>query len=92
MNTLRKPSTLAVALALALVLSVGMLAIFKAKADTPVLQPGAPSEDGIQPEVINGDNPECSDLGHYLPASHDYSLKFDPLLRERRPAPTDTLR
>jgi hypothetical protein len=78
MNTLRKPTTIALALALALMLSVGMLAMFKANADTPVLEAGAPSEDGIQPTVIQGDNPECSDLGNYLPASKDHSLKFDP--------------
>jgi hypothetical protein len=78
MYILRKPTTIAIGLALALVLSVGLLAMFKAEADTPVLEAGAPSEDGIQPTVINGDNPECSDLGDYLPASKDHSLKFDP--------------
>ena len=65
-------------IALALVLTMGALVMFKAKADPPVLQPGAPSEDGIQPTVIPGDNPQCSDLGNYLPASGDHSLKFDP--------------
>jgi len=82
MYSLRKPTVIAVALGLAIVLTMGMLTIFKANAVTPVLQAGVPSEDGIQPEVINGDNPECSDLGdypgEYLPASKDHSLKFDP--------------
>src|SRR5215210_9212151 len=82
MYSLRKPTVIAVALGLAIVLTMGMLTIFKANAVTPVLQAGTPSEDGIQPEVINGDNPECSDLGdypgEYLPASKDHSLKFDP--------------
>ena len=83
MHTLRKPTTITLALALALVLTMGVLTMFKALADTPVLEPGLPSEDGIQPTVIQGDNPECADLGNYRPVLHDESL---------RPAPTDTLR
>ena len=78
MYILRKPTTIAIGIALALVLTMGVLAMFKAQADTPTLQAGAPSEEGIQPEVIQGDNPQCSDLGDYLPASGDHSLKFDP--------------
>ena len=78
MYTLWKPTTIAIGIALALVLSVGVLAMFKAQADTPPLEPGLPSEDGIQPTVIQSDNPQCSDLGNYLPASGDHSLKFDP--------------
>src|SRR5215218_5589141 len=78
MYTLRKPTTIAVALILALVATLGVITMLRARADTPDLQAGAPSEDGIQPTVIQGDNPECSDLGNYLPAKGDHGLKFDP--------------
>ena len=30
------------------------------------------------PTVIQGDNPECADLGNYRPVLHDESLKFSP--------------
>jgi hypothetical protein len=78
MHTLRKPTTITLALALALVLTMGVLAMFKAQADTPALEAGLPSEEGIQPTVIQADNPECADLGTYRPALHDESLKFSP--------------
>ena len=79
MYTLRKPTTIAVALILALVATLGVITMLRAQAATPDLQAGAPSEDGIQPVVITDPgNPECSDLGNYLPDKGDHSLKFDP--------------
>src|SRR5215212_7054624 len=64
MHTLRKPTTIAIGLALALALLLGALAIFgdkPASAGSDPTQAGAASGDNITPTLITG-NPDCSSI------------------------------
>jgi len=72
MHTLRKPTTIAVGLALALALLLGALAIFgdkPASADTTI---GSEPGPDVTPQLVDG-NKTCQDLGYA------YELKVDPV-------------
>lgn len=69
-NTIRRPTTIAVALAL-----LAVLIILGAKAGgadpLPITDPGQASGDGVQPQLYQ-DNPKCSDLGNYRDVKFDF--------------------
>jgi hypothetical protein len=73
--TLRKTTTLAVLLALALVVLLGALTLLSEQsasaANDPIVDPGQDSGDGVTPDLVQG-NPSCNDLGY------SRGVKVDP--------------